>query len=85
MSHTKDGFGPRAPKFFAFDAPDHTAGMYDGRPTNTRAKSPRRPIKIRSNSVPESRHGGTRRDTNANRRNGGGGMYWNPFTEGVGQ
>jgi hypothetical protein len=90
MSHTKDGFGPRTPKFFAFDVPDKTAGMYDGRPTNTRAKSPRKPAKLRSNShmpvsgMPASatceqprirRMAGTRRDTNANRRNGGGGMY----------
>ena len=90
MSHTKDGFGPRAPKFFSFDAPDKTAGMYDGRPTNTRAKSPRKPAKLRSNShmpvngMPASptsdesrvrRMSGTRRNTMANRRNGGGGMY----------
>lgn len=75
MSHTKDGFGPRAPKFFHFDAPDSTAGLYDGRPTSTRAKSPRKPAKLRSNSDPSSRHAGTRRNTMSNRRNGGGGMY----------
>lgn len=90
MSHTKDGFGPRTPKFFHFDAPDSTAGMYDGRPTNTRAKSPRRPAKLRSNSheaiagMPASatreqprtrRMAGSRRNTMSNRANGGGGMY----------
>jgi hypothetical protein len=84
MSHTKDGYGPTTPTFFAFNVPDATVGMYDGRPTNTRAKSPRKPAKIRSNSDPMSRHGGTRRNTNANRKNGGNGMYWSPV-EGLGQ
>jgi hypothetical protein len=91
MSHTKDGFGPRAPKFPYYDVPASDAGMYDGRPTRGNgAKSPRKPAKLRSNSdqpvsgMPASatrdqprirRMAGTRRNTNANRRNGGGGMY----------
>lgn len=84
MSHTKAGFGPRTPRFPYFDVPDATAGMYDGQPTNVKAKSPRKPAKLSSNSNPASRKAGTRRNTMSNRRNGGGGMYWTP-KEGLGQ
>jgi len=91
MSHTKAGYGPTAPKFPYYDVPASDAGMYDGRPTRGNgARSPRKPVKLRSNShvaiagQPSSatsnesrvrRMSGTRRNTMANRRNGGGGMY----------
>jgi hypothetical protein len=102
MGSVKNGFGPKAPKFFAFDVKYDSGHMPDARPTNDRirpALSPRVPSKLRSNShipvagsaaetagsarVRKTRNR-TRRDTNANRAHGGGGMYWSP-DEGMGQ
>lgn len=105
MSRRKQG--PSEPQFFAFDAPDRTRGMYDGRPTKRRALSPRPSTAgdLHSNShepmpgSPRFTPGRTPQatdmayskravyrsaNTNANRRNGGGSMYYRP-TEGFGQ
>jgi hypothetical protein len=56
MGSVKNGFGPRAPKFFHFDVKYDADHMSDARPTKgDRALSPRVPVKLHSNShVPVS-------------------------------